>query len=381
MSTPKTASASDTIAVGAAEPTASGGGLRTHHLILLIIAAASPLGVIVGNVPVGLLLGNGVGLPAAFLAAALVIACMVGGMMRLARRIPITGGFADLARAGLGHGAGLGVAYLTGIAYWIGSLSVLAAFGYFAALVSSGIGVGIPWWVYSLGALVLVLLLGRRSADVSAKLMLVLMVLEIAVVLVLDAAILVNHGLQALPAAVFSPQHVFSGHLGPALVVGFTSFIGVESAVLYTREAKDARRSVPRATYTAVVFIALTYVVSSWLVIGSLGVDSAVQSAADNEGDLVFGIAEHELGGTFLVITQLFFFTSVLACFVALHNASARYTQTLASRGALPQKLGELHPRFRAPRTLRPRRPSSESFSSRRSRLRVSTPTSAWLHR
>lgn len=343
-----TAEAHPTPAAGGIEAVPSG-TLRTHHLLLLIIAAAAPLGVAIGNLPVGILLGNGVGLPAAFLAAGVVVACMASGFMRLARATPAEGGFADLARAGLGERAGLGVAYLTGIAYWTGSLSLAAAFGYFANIVGISHGIGVPWWIYSLAAFALVALLGRRGADLSARVLVVLMVAEIAVVIVLDVAIVINHGLGAFPPASFSWSSAMSGNLGPAVLVGFTSFIGVESAVLYTREARDPARSVPRATYAAVVAMGLLYVVTAWLVIGALGTANAVAVAGELEGDLVFGLAGKEVGSVFLVITQVFFVTSLLACYVALHNASARYAHTLASRSALPRRFAQLHPVYAAP--------------------------------
>ncbi|MER7556385.1 APC family permease [Nocardioides sp. NPDC126508] len=327
------------------------GGLKTQHLILMIVAAAAPLGVAIGNLPLGLLLGNGAGLPAAFLVAALVIVCLASGFMRLAREVRADGGFADLVRAGLGDPMGLAAAYVTGLSYWAGSLSLAAATGYFSNLVGASLGVNAAWWVYSLLAYALVFVLGRRAADLSAKVLTALMCAEIMVVVVLDVAILVHHGLSALPLGVFSFHHAFSGHLGPAAVVGFTSFIGVESAVLYTREARDAARSVPRATYAAVAGIAVLYVMTAWLIIGSLGIGGAVAAAADQKGDLVLGVASSEVGSTFLDLTQLFFVTSLLACFVALHNASARYAQTLASRGALPRRIGALHPKHLSPAT------------------------------
>ncbi|MFL1376405.1 APC family permease [Nocardiopsis protaetiae] len=351
MSLPPPAGPTDTRTADTADPAPPRGRLGTHHLVLLIVAAAAPLGVAIGNLPAGLILGNGIGLPTAFLAAAAVVACMATGFVRLAREVPAEGGFADLARAGLGPGAGLGVAYLTGLAYWTGSLALAAALGYFAGLIGTAYGVGLPWWAYSFAGFALVLLLGRRAADLSARMLLVLVAAEIGAVLLLDAAIIVNHGWNAFPLDVFSPENALSGNLGPAVLVGFTSFIGVESAILYTREARDPARSVPRATYTAVAAAGLLYVLTAWLVIGALGTGEAVAAAAEAEGDLVFGLALGEVGDTFLVLTQVFFVTSLLACFVALHNAGARYVQTLASRSALPRRLGRLHPRYLAPTT------------------------------
>ncbi|MCD0453334.1 hypothetical protein LO762_29750 [Actinocorallia sp. API 0066] len=137
------------------------GRLRTQHLLLMIVAAAAPLGVAIGNLPTGLILGNGIGLPAAFLAAALVIFCLVTGFMRLARDVRTEGGFADLVRAGLGPGSGLGAAYVTGMAYWAGALALAAATGYFGNLIGTSHGVTLPWWAYSLTAFALVAFLGR----------------------------------------------------------------------------------------------------------------------------------------------------------------------------------------------------------------------------
>ncbi|SIS16735.1 APC family permease [Williamsia sterculiae] len=342
-------SASTTIrADGDGTPTA-GATLRTRHLLLMIVAAAAPLGVAIGNLPIGIVLGNGIGLPAAFLAAAIIIACLATGFIRLARQVRAEGGFADLVRAGLGEGAGLGVAYVTGIAYWTGSLALAASTGYFGNLIAHSHGIDIPWWVYSFVAYGIILTLGRRAADLSARLLLALMVAEVAVVVALDLAIIVNHGASAFPVDVFALSHALSGNLGPAVLIGFTSFIGVESAVLYTRETRDPGRSVPRATYGAVVAIGALYVLTAWLIIGSLGTSTAVAKAGELQGDLVFTVAGNELGSTFTIVVQIFFVTSLMACFIALHNASSRYTHTLADRGALPRTLATLHPTFRSP--------------------------------
>lgn len=325
------------------------GRLGTHHLVLMIVAAAAPLGVAVGNLPAGLVLGNGVRLPAAFLVAALVIACVAVGFIRLAREVRADGGFVDLVRAGLGDGSSLAVAYLTGVAYWTGSLSLAASFGYFSGLIGGTLGVDVPWWVFTFAAFALVLFLGRRAADLSAKMLLLLLAAEVAVLLVLNVAILIRHGAAALPLEVFSPENVFSGNIGPAVLVGFTSFIGVESAILYTRETRDPRRSMPRATFAAIGVIGTLYVLTAWLVIGGLGTATAVEQAGELEGELVFALGQSELGDTFLALLQIVFVTSLLACFVALHNASSRYTQTLASRGALPRRLAVVHPAHLAP--------------------------------
>jgi amino acid transporter len=64
---------------------------------------------------------------------------------------------------------------------------------------------------------------------------------------VFDLGVLAHRGAAALPATSFAPGTVFSGAVGLALMLGFTSFLGFESAALYGEETADPRRSIPRA--------------------------------------------------------------------------------------------------------------------------------------
>ncbi|MBT0771545.1 APC family permease [Kineosporia sp. J2-2] len=326
-----------------------GGTLGARHLILLVIAAAGPLGVAVGNLPGGLFLGNGVGLPSAYLVAAVAIGCLAVGFVAMNRAVPDGGGFAGFVTAGLGRPWGLGAAYVTSISYWAGSLSLAAGVGYYGNLIGELHGFSMPWWAYSLAGFALTFVLGRRAADLSARVLVTLMVAEVLVVIGLDIAILADHGFSAFPLESFSPHQALSGNLGPALMIGFTSFIGIESAILYTREARRPEKSVPMATYVSVVMIGGLYILTAWLVVGALGAKDAVATATEQQGNLVFVLATQEVGEWFSTVVQVFFVTSLLACLIALHNASARYIQVLGSQKALPARLGVLHPRFQAP--------------------------------
>ena len=316
---------------------------------MIIVAAAAPLGAMIGNVPIGIILGNGAGLPIMFLIAGLLIACLAAGYLAMNSRLNRAGGFAALVGVGLSPALGLGTAFATGLAYLAGTVALAVGTGYFTALILGGFGLVLPWWAWSAVALLLVLTVGRRAASVSAKALLLLMVAEFAILLVLDVAILVQHGLSALPLDVFSPDNVFSGSIGPAIMIGFTSFIGIESAILYSKEAKSPERTIPRATYFAIATIVVFYVLSSWLLIGSVGTATVVEVASELQGDFVFGIAAANAGNIILVLMQVFFCTSLLACLLALHNATVRYLHSLAQQHALPRGLAVIHPRHGAP--------------------------------
>lgn len=323
--------------------------LTAPKIALLVVAAAAPLGAMIGNVPVGMILDNGAGLPALFLVAGVLIALLATGYLAMSRDIPSADGFADLVSAELGRYSGKATAFVAMIAYGAGTLSLSVGTGYFSSLILSE-WIDLPWWVWSSVAVVLVAFLGQRGADLSSRVLVVFMIAEFAVLAVVDVAILAKHGFSALPLSSFSLSQIFSGNIGPGLMIAFTSFIGIESAILYTKEAKRPAYAVPRATYGAVGIITVFYVLTVWLFIGSAGGgEQAVASATELEGDFVFAVTGGNAGSAILTILQIFFCTSLLACTLALHNASVRYIHTLATDGSLPRGLSQLHARHNGP--------------------------------
>jgi amino acid transporter len=347
--------APDATAVGGTTPQSSDGttgfkaNLGTGRVALLVIACAAPLGSVIGNTPIGFTLGNGAGLPIIFLVAGLVLGCFAAGYVAINRAVPGGGGFARYVHAGFGPGAGLGAAYATTLAYGAGTIGITAAAGYFADVIASAHGLHLPWWLYSAVALVIVGILGRHAADLSATVLLVMIVAEFAMLVVLDILILAHSGLSALPLDVFSPDQVFSGSIGPALMIAFTSFIGIESAVIYANEARNPGTTVPRAIYLCVGVISVFYFLTVWMIVGSVGVSQIVPRTEEAQGDLLFILSGEQGGSVLTTLMQIFFLTSVLASLVALHNATTRYLQTMGTQGTMPKFLGALHPRYQGP--------------------------------
>src|SRR5947208_3510072 len=78
--------------------------------------------------------------------------------------------------------------------------------------------------------------LGYRSVDLSAKVLGALMALEVAVLVVLDLAVIIRDGRHALPLTSFAPSTVLagglSGGIGLLLMFAYVSFVGFESAAL-----------------------------------------------------------------------------------------------------------------------------------------------------
>ena len=323
--------------------------LSTGRVVFIVIAAAAPMAAMVGNVPIALLQGNGGGLPAAFLIASLVLMCFSVGYAQMSRRVVNTGAFYTYVSRALGKSPGVGAAYVALVAYTTMAIGLLGGFSYFMREVVAGLGIAVPWPVFAAIGVVVVGVLGYRSADLSSKVLGVLMSLEFLILLIFGGLVVGDKGGQAFPLASFTPTHVFSGSIGIALMIAFTSFIGFESAALYGEETKDPERSIPRATYIAVSTVGIFYVITTWFIIGAVGVDQVQQRAQSDGGVLVLNLID-EYGGEILYdIAAVLLCTSVLASYSALHNAASRYLFALGREAIMPRIFANYHKEFFSP--------------------------------
>ena len=323
--------------------------LSTRRIVFLVVAAAAPLAAMVGNVPLALIYGNGAGLPAAYLISALVLLCFSVGYAAMSRRVINTGAFYTYIARSLGKPSGVASAYVAVLSYGALTFGLAGAFGYYTALVLETLGISVAWWLLAAGAVILVAFLGYRSVDLSAKVLGTLMVLEFLVLIVFNVLVVAQKGMAAFPAESFAPTQVTSGSLGIALMFAFFSFVGFESAALYGEETQDPERSIPRATYIAVASIGVFYVLTSWIIVGAAGADQAAAQAEVDKGVFVFNLIQRYGGEVLYDISAVLLCTSVLAGYLALHNATSRYLFALGREKVLPKRLGHYHPNHFSP--------------------------------
>jgi amino acid transporter len=327
-----------------AAPTRLSGTLGSTAIVFMVVAAAAPLTIIGGVAPIGFLLGNGAGFPALYIVAAVVLVFFAVGLSAMSRYIPRPGAFFTYIGNGLSRGWGLGAAFLAIITYLGVQLAVFAFIGAIvqSTLVSLG-GPDIVWWVWSLIAVAVVGVLGFRRIGLSSKVLAVLLVAEVGIILLLDIAIIVQGGAAGLSLEPFTPQAIFSGNLGVGLMFAVAGFVGFEATAIFRDEAREPARTIPRATYTAVVGIGLFYALSSWAIVMAWGVDDIVAVAGEDPEGLLFATTERYLGPVAGVAVQVLLITSLLACVISFHNVVARYFHALGSAGALPVSLGRRH--------------------------------------
>ncbi len=337
---------------------------RTHHMelaknsigtmgiIFFVVAAAAPLTVVVAVFPVMLGSGNGLGIVDTFLLVAAVLLVFSVGFVAMSRHVSNAGAFYAFITKGLGTTLGMGSASLVIFSYNAVQLGLYGGIGFYAAeYVRTHFGVDAPWWVFSFIAMAACLGLGVRHLEAGARVLAGLLLLETGIILLLDLGIVFGPGrpTTGFSAALLSPLPVFSGAVGVALMFAHAAFMGFEGTAIYSEEARDAVRTVPRATYIAVIFMGTFYALTAWLIVNSAGPDNAVAMARADGGNFVFRVGQRALGPAGAELFQIFTITSMFASALTFHNNVARYLFSLGRHNILWPKLSRTHTVHKSP--------------------------------
>lgn len=328
------------------------GSLGVTAIVFMVVAAASPLTVVGGAAPLGILLGNGVGFPAMYAISAVVLLLFSVGLATMAKHIPKPGAFFTFVGYGLGKRMGLATAYLALLTYTTVQAAVYGYMGYLLGVTVAGLGgPDLPWYLYALAVVGAVGILGYRHIELSAKVLGVLLVGEILIVLALVLAVVASGGPEGLSLAPFEPANVVSGAPGVGLMFAIAAFIGFEATAIFRDEAKNPSRTIPIATYVAVIGIGVFYTLASWGLVMAWGPSGVIDAAAADPGAMVIITTLNYLGPIGEVIINVLLITSMFACVLSFHNVITRYQHSMSAAGVLPRRLGDVHHKHLSPHT------------------------------
>jgi amino acid transporter len=308
-----------------------------------VLSAAAPVTVVAGIIPTGFAATGIIGIPLAFLAIGAVLALFSVGFNAMSRRISNAGAFYAYVSQGLGKPIGVACAVMAAFAYNLLQVGLYGIFGIAVApLLNPVFAADVPWWAYALGAWVVVAILGWRRVDLNGRILAVLMGAEIVLVLVYNAANLAHPagGSAGLDVSGFEPANLFVPGVGALFVIAITGFVGFEASAIFSEEAKDRTRTVPRATYLCIGVIAVLYSLSAWAMSVTTGPDKIAEVSGANGGETIFVLAATNLGTAWADIGHVLFATSVFAAMVSYHNAVGRYMFSLGREGVLPSVFG-----------------------------------------
>ncbi|HWV86199.1 MAG TPA: APC family permease [Capillimicrobium sp.] len=353
--------------VGASAPEGGGGlhrrALGTSHLVFFIVAASAPLTAVAGGQAATYLVTGNRGIPFLFIPLGIMLALFSVGYAAMSRHITNAGAFYAYVARGLGRIPAVGTAFVALVAYNAMQIGIFGLFGVaMGAFASDKLGIDFAWYTWCFIAMGVIAILGVLRIDLNARVLAVLLILEVLVVALFDLAILADPGPQGITATGFSPAVATETALGAALVFCVASFVGFESAAIYGEECRDPRKTVARATFIAIGLIAAFYAFSSWLLGISVGPDTMVDPEAlvaggftDPSGTapdpttVLFIAGGDRLGAFWADSASLLFATSLFAALLSFHNAIARYFFALGREGVLPAAFGRVNGRTGAP--------------------------------
>ncbi|MFZ2501195.1 MAG: APC family permease [Nocardioides sp.] len=333
--------------------------LRTGHLGVLavaffVISAAAPLTGMAGGAPVAMLLGNGAGVPATYLVVTLLMLIFAVGYVAMARHHTSAGAFYSYISRAMGGYAGGAAAWVALLGYNAMQTGLYGLWGFAAsAVVDVLFGISVSWWVMALIAWAVIAVLGYRQIDLSLKVLGLLVTLEFLIVILFDVMVLIKGGSGGEGGLSLSPFSIDAFNTGaPAIGLLFAaaSFVGFEATTIYSEEARDPARTIPKATYVAVLTIGIFFMLTSWLMVNAYGDNATLQEflvSDDLGGDptnFLFAMAGPYIGDFLTGKVMLFLFaTSLFAALLAFHNAVARYAYALGREGLVPERLGQTH--------------------------------------
>jgi len=326
--------------------------LSIGFIIFFVVSAASPLSVLAGGFPIGIMLGNGAGTPMLLLICLIVLLIFAVGYTTMARHVTNAGGFYAFTCRGLGGVAGGAAGVLAMFAYNILQAGLYGMFGgVVSATMADTFALHAPWWFWALLALLVTGILGYRKIDLSARVLSVVVVAEYLAILALDVSILRTGGDSGIHLESFSLANVLSGTPSIGLLFCFAAFLGSEATTIYGEEAKNPQRAIPLATYASILLIGGFYGISLWALIIGAGADKIVPMLQNMEDPttFVYLMSDQYAGSTLTGIIRVLFVVSIYAGLLAFHNSAARYFYAIGRDGLLPGLLGTTHKKHQSP--------------------------------
>jgi amino acid transporter len=336
--------------------------LRKHAVglmgvLFLTVTGSAPISAMMFNTPIMVGFGNGVGAPAAFIFAMVVLVVFSIGYVAMSRKKTTAGGFYSYISHGLGREIGIGTGYGAVLAYSVFEASLCGGFAYFLNLKLAVYGINISWPWLALAMVAIISILAYFDIRLSSVVLGIGLITEIIVLIIFDI-FMFAHG--HLPWAAINPVNAFkalpaspgvvAGAIGVGLFFAFWSWVGFEMAPNYGEESRDPKRNVPRALYISVIGLGFFYILTSWAPFaGYSSIHAAATVASKNAAMYYIGPANAIAGRWVGSLLSFLIITGSFACGMAFHNTTARYAYALGREGLLPRALGKTHPKYRSP--------------------------------
>jgi amino acid transporter len=133
-----------------------GGAIGLWGVLFLTVTGSAPISAMLFNTPISMGFGNGLGTPAGFLVATIVLTIFSVGYVAMARKVTAAGGFYSFISHGLNRELGMASGLAMVVAYSVFEVSLIGGFAYFASLKLNQYGYHPNWFWPALFMIVLI---------------------------------------------------------------------------------------------------------------------------------------------------------------------------------------------------------------------------------
>ncbi|QMU71348.1 APC family permease [Streptacidiphilus sp. P02-A3a] len=289
----------------------------------------------------------GVASPLTILVAGIAVALLGNTLAQFCRALPSTGGFITYVGRTFGPTSAVTTALVAVSGYIIAMSSIIAISGGFLSIaVQRYFHVTVPWGVLTVVLTGLAVLVMTRGVAVSTKLAGFFFAFEMLVLVVISVTVIVQHA-GHLSLTPFEPSRIHGGFAG--LAAGFPLavylFIGWENSAALAEETDDPRRNVPRAVFSSIAVMVVSYLLFAYATVTGFGYDVGRLGQAD----IPFVSVAEGTVGVLACCAYLAGLTSTLGALIAGVNAQARLLFNSGREGLLPRWIGRVHPTRRTP--------------------------------
>src|SRR6266480_5016263 len=175
------------------------GAIGLGGVLFLTVTGSAPISAMLFNTPIVVGFGQGVGAPAAFMFATIVLVVFSVGYVAMARKKTTAGGFYSYISHGLGRELGIGTGYASVVAYSVFEASLAGGFAYFLSLKLAQFGVNIAWPWLALAMVLIISLLTYFDIRLSSIVLGIGLIAEIVMLLIFDIFLFARGHVTASP--------------------------------------------------------------------------------------------------------------------------------------------------------------------------------------
>jgi amino acid transporter len=282
----------------------------------------------------------GVAAPLTILAAAVAVVLLAFIVAEFSRMEPSAGSFITYVETSLGAQAGVAVAVMVAVGFTVAIAAVFTMSGGMVSLTLARYASWhVPWEPLSLLLSCAAVWLTARGVKLSTRAVGLAVLAQVAIMLTVCAVVLIDQRSQ-LSGIPFSLAHLRGGlgGLSAGFPLALYMFIGWENGPALAEEARDPRRTIPRALFISIAIGTALFVFFAYATVTAF--DYNVSSIGRSSVPFLT-VADHHLGDA-AILAWLAGIVSVLATLVSGANSQARMLFDGGRSGLLPAWLGHL---------------------------------------